>query len=83
MKKIVASTSDASTRLVIRLLPKCSPQTTAVSHRCKMKYVNCIKMIVNKSLYCFCQAWLASWLDLVGELEDFVERFFPRGLLRH
>ena len=83
MKKFVVSTSDVSTRLVIRLLPKSSPQTTAVSHRCKMKYVNCIKMIVNKSLYCFCQAWLASWLDLVGELEDFVERFFPRGLLRH
>ena len=47
MKQIVASTSDASTRLVIRLLPKSSPQTTAVSHRCKMKYVYCIKMNVN------------------------------------
>ena len=40
MKKIVASTSDASTRLVTRLLPKSSPQTTAVSHRCKRKYVD-------------------------------------------
>ena len=52
MKKIVASTSDASTRLVTRLLPKCSPQTTAVSHRCKMKYVNCInRMNVNVPLF--------------------------------
>ena len=42
MKRIVASTSDASTRLVIRLLPKCLPQTTAVSHRWKIKYVHCI-----------------------------------------
>ena len=47
MKKILASISDASTRLVIRLLPKCLPRTTAVSHRCKMKYVNCIKVNVN------------------------------------
>ena len=47
MKKIVASTSDASTRLVIRLLPKCLPQTTAVSHRCKIKHVHCIKTNVN------------------------------------
>ena len=83
MKKILASTSDASTRLVIRLLPKCLPQTTAVSHRCKIKYVHCILRWMSTSLYYFCQAWLASWLDLVGELEDFVERFFPRGLLRH
>ena len=51
MKKIVASTSDASTRLVIRLLPKCLPQTTAVSHRCEMKYVNRIKMNVNVPVF--------------------------------
>ena len=38
---------------------------------------------MSATLYYLCQAWLASWLDLVGELEDFVERFFPRGLLRH
>ena len=38
---------------------------------------------MSTSVYYFCQAWLASWLDLVGDLEDFVERFFPRGLLRH
>ena len=30
----------------------------------------------------FCaQAWLASWLDLVGELEDFVDRFLLLLLL--
>ena len=51
MKKIVASTSDASTRLVIRLLPKCLPRTTAVSHRCKMKYVHRIKVNINVPVF--------------------------------
>ena len=30
--------------------------------------------------YSIMEAWLSSWMDLLGELEDYVENFYPNGV---